>query len=441
MNEAAMLWDGVIATLRQRGLLREQTPVADGIILPDRVVFLLDMQRLGGVPREAWLDPRLRRQIRATLGGRPVVVTDSVGLAVQIGRFPTSPASPLPRHIPLDLSHRPVGMLYPVPVGVSKNGPLWASLPDMGHILVGSTTRTGKTMWIQAALVALTTAHTPGDLRVAIVDPKEVDFARWRGVEHIIGVAGSDDAEQLVGDVLNEAESRQKRFSAAGATSWLAYRQKAEDLPLIVLVVDEFIDLAVLAGLRSPFYRNLLRLASKGAGMGVYLVLAATNPKAEVINTLIRANCSTRIAFRCAERRQSEAILEVPGAEELPPVPGRALVRFPGGVRLREVQSYYVELPGPREPELGEVERALVRYAVEHLDGKFPVNQLAEAFRGKVTAWRIRLLAEDWERRGWLTRPRHATDPRRVTDELRRLAGLTGTQAAQDSQGWREEDD
>lgn len=430
MNEALHIWNAVIATLHQRGLLTSgQAPVADGIILPDRIVFILDMEHLAGIPREAWLDRGLHLQLRAALGGRPVAVTDSFGLAVQVGRYPAQPRQPLPRHVPLDLSHCPAGMAYPIPLGVGHRGPVWCSLPDLGHILVGGTTRTGKTAWIRAALTALTSTHTADQVRIAVVDPKGVDFARWEP-PHLLGMATDvDDAARLVGEVLTEAEARQSRFAAVGANSLAAYqRATRQPIPAMVLVVDEFIDLAVLAGMRSPFYRSLLRLASKGAGLGIYLVLAATNPKAEIVNTLIRANCATRLAFRCAERRQSEAILEQAGAEDLPAVPGRMLARLPGRPGLLELQAYYVEaLPQTAGPALTEEERALVEYAIQHLGGAFPVGQLAEAFRGRMTAWRIRTLAEEWERRGWLTRPRHATDPRRVTDELLEAAGLTRT--------------
>jgi hypothetical protein len=125
MNEAYQTWNAVIATLRQRGLLTNgQSPVADGILLPDRLIFVLDMQRLAGIPREAWLDPDLHRQLRAALGGRPVVVTDFFGLAVQVGRQPLQPPQPLPRHIPLDLSHCLPGLKYPVPLGVGRRGPM-----------------------------------------------------------------------------------------------------------------------------------------------------------------------------------------------------------------------------------------------------------------------------------------------------------------------------
>ncbi|WP_376791492.1 FtsK/SpoIIIE domain-containing protein [Thermoflexus sp.] len=430
MNEALQTWNAILTVLRQRGLLRDEAPVADGIILPDRLVFVLDMERMGGIPREAWLDRDLHLQIRATLGGRPVTVTDSFGLAVQVGRFPLPPRQPLPRHVPLDLSHRPAGIDLAVPLGVGHRGPLWASLPDLGHILVGGTTRTGKTAWIRSAVVALTSAHTADEVRIAVVDPKGIDFANWRPPHRIDVATDVDEAARLIGDILGEAEARQGRFAATGATSLAAYRKAVGMLPAVVLVVDEFVDLAVLAGLRSPLYRSLLRLASKGAGLGIYLILAATNPKAEIINTLIRANCSTRLAFRCAERRQSEAILEQPGAEALPPIPGRMLARLPGRPRLLELQAYFVEaLPSVGGPTLRPEERELVAYAVERLGGTFPIGQLAEAFKGKLSAWRIRQIAEEWERRGWLTRPRHATDPRRVTDALLEAAGLGRTGA------------
>jgi hypothetical protein len=76
----------------------------------------------------------------------------------------------------------------------------------------------------------------------------------------------------------------------------------------------------------------------------------------------------------------------------------------------------------PVGPALGDVERALVAYALQELNSAFKVNALAEAHKGTISGRQIRKLAKQWEQRGWLTTPEHATDARKVTPELEALA-------------------
>jgi hypothetical protein len=83
---------------------------------------------------------------------------------------------------------------------------------------------------------------------------------------------------------------------------------------------------------------------------------------------------------------------------------------------------------------LSDVERALVAYALEQLEGRFIVNRLAQALAGQgISHHQVQKIAEQFERRSWLTKPQHATDARRITPELARLAGVahTGVQAIQ----------
>ena len=96
MNDDVILfWWAIIGALKRRELLAErprpgavQVPEADAYILPDRVVFVLDPQRLGGVPRDVWLDRRVWAEWREALGGRRVFVTESNGLAITVSRTP-----------------------------------------------------------------------------------------------------------------------------------------------------------------------------------------------------------------------------------------------------------------------------------------------------------------------------------------------------------------
>ena len=94
-DEVVEYWQRIIGTMRQRGLLGERPrrgvemlPVADAILLPDRCIFVLDMQRLAGISRKAWLDPALWAQWQAALQGRRVSVSDGGGLAITVAREP-----------------------------------------------------------------------------------------------------------------------------------------------------------------------------------------------------------------------------------------------------------------------------------------------------------------------------------------------------------------
>ena len=111
-SEMVIYWRGIIATLHERGLLKERPqqggaiiPEADGYLLLDRAIFNLDMHRLGGIPRETWLDRNLWAQWQATLKGRRCFVSDGGGLAICIARRPGQHVKRLPAVIPLAAEH------------------------------------------------------------------------------------------------------------------------------------------------------------------------------------------------------------------------------------------------------------------------------------------------------------------------------------------------
>jgi hypothetical protein len=191
------LFRGVRHTLLNRGLYR---PRKDGgvqevafnrTLLFDRlgvVAFEVDTLRLP-VKIEQLLNPEVAHQMQASLGGRQVRVTNSRGLLFGVRLEPDEPQPRvrLPRRVPLDLDaagrcspgsgkgviqSRP----YLIPIGQGAGGRVWRSLLDTGHILVGGETGSGKSTWLNAALVALLAAYTPQELQIAIIDPKMVEF-------------------------------------------------------------------------------------------------------------------------------------------------------------------------------------------------------------------------------------------------------------------------
>lgn len=369
--------------------------------------------------------------------GKPVHKLNTTGLTYCIELKPRS-RSRLPTNVELNMETRPAGE-YMIPIGQGVDRAEWRSLYETSHILVGGESRSGKSTWLNAMLVALLSTYTPDALRLALIDPKGVEFTPFDGIPHLVKPVATEprSASALTTWLIGEMDRRRDLFAGLLARHLQAYNQRAvelgaEPLPLILVVIDEVSDIALQAGLNSVFYKNLIRLSSKGAAFGLILVLATQNPKAEVLNTLIRGNMSTRIAFRVAGVEHSKTILGRSGAQDLPrTIRGRLLARLDGS--LTELQGFYVsdkivqslarrwgELNGG--PRLSELERALVVYAQQELGGEFPISRLAEAFKGQISRRQLVKLARRWELDGWLTARSSVSEPRRITETLSHLA-------------------
>jgi DNA segregation ATPase FtsK/SpoIIIE-like protein len=192
-----------------------------------------------------------------------------------------------------------------------------------------------------------------------------------------------------------------------------------------VAVFDEFTALMDEAGKRSDLYRLIGQLAMRGRKYGITLVFAGQDFKADLLNTRITNQLRTRVQFACATAYQSQVVLGRAGAEKIT-TPGRALISFGG--KIIEVQTFWVdkgrvsESASQRISPLSAEEQELVRYALQHLGGKFNIRDLAEAFRGQVSQRRIEGLSRAWEARGWLRAGPTRADGKTVTDELRELA-------------------
>ena len=334
------LFRGVRHTLLNRGLYGKR----DGgiqevswkrtILLDDLgvVAFEVDVGRLP-VKIERLLNPEVAHQMQASLGGRRVKVANSQGLLFGVALEPEEPrlATRLPRQVVLDLGSRPAGK-YLVPIGQGASGPVWRSLLETGHTLVGGESGSGKSTWLHTMLTALLSVHPPGELQVVLVDPKQVEFQIYQSLPHLMAPVATEarEASVLTDLLLAELNQRRALFARVGARNLVNYcHLTGSPLPLILQVVDEVTDITLEAGLKSSFYKNLIRLVSKGRAFGLVVVMATQNPKAEVLNTLIRGNMSTRIAFRVATANHSRTILGMSGAEKIPrSVRGRLVARL-----------------------------------------------------------------------------------------------------------------
>jgi DNA segregation ATPase FtsK/SpoIIIE-like protein len=319
-----------------------------------------------------------------------------------------------------------------VPIGIGSQGEVWCALTTLGHTLIAGTTGSGKSTWVHAALAALLLHNGPAQLQLALVDPKRSEFAVWAGVPQLVEGVAHDEATAgaLLARLVAELDRRSELLAGALARDLARYNGRAaESLPYLLLVIDEVLDLLLTAGERSALSKDLTRLVVKGRAAGIFVWVASQHARFDLLPRAVNVNLGSRLVFRVADDAAAR-LAGCPGAQQIPRTrPGRMLARLEG--EPVPVQGYHVDEatmqqvaarlrePGP-SARLSAAELALVRYAIEQLDGCFIVGKLAAAFAGEWTHYRIATLARTWEARGWLSKPAHATDPRRVTAELDR---------------------
>ncbi len=387
----------------------------------------LDTQRLPHGVRAGELTAVGTLQHLAAVLHRPVHLAEGHGITYAVAMAPGRLTGRLPGQVELEEAMASWnGRPYTFPLGASPAGPVWETL--RGHYLVAGETCSGKTTWLVATSLALAAIHTPDELALVIVDPKGVDLVSLGNLPHAAGdVATSpDEAAAALAELIGVVDERRRLFLQAGQALGAAIsnleiynRKTGARLPRVLAIVDEVTDLAMqLGGPRSDFFRNLVRLASIGRSFGIHLLLATQNPKAEVLDTLARGNLAGRICFRVPEAVQSRIVLGEGGAEKLPRMPGRMLAKLDG--RILTLQGYMVpdadmqalvtmgrlvqpggddqELTGrdvtaggevtgaaaplgPVQVPLTDLERRMVRYAVEQLGGRFPEREIVEGLR------------------------------------------------------------
>jgi hypothetical protein len=357
--------------------------------------------------------------------GKPVKRLNTTGLTYCVALKPQKKQR-LPKMIELDLAHRPAGD-YMIGFGLSRQGEVWKPLEKLRHIVVAGSTDSGKSAFLRSLLYQLCKSNEL--VKLYLTDMEGLTFAVFEGVPQLTWpIAESvEDATKIAFQLTQEMERRAALYQATGRfpEKLSEYNSQISILPWTVAVFDEFTALMDEAGKRSDLYRLIGQLAMRGRKYGITLVFAGQDFKADLLNTRITNQLRTRVQFACATAYQSQVVLGRAGAEKIT-TPGRALVSFGG--KITEVQTFWVDKEevlglrqGPVSPLAGD-ERELVRYALEHLGGKFNIRDLAEAFKGRVSQRQIERLSRQWEMRGWLVAGPTRADGKTVTDELRELA-------------------
>jgi len=214
-------------------------------------------------------------------------------------------------------------------------------LARMPHLLVAGTTGSGKSVALNAMILSLLYKAEPRQVRLILVDPKMLELSVYEGIAHLLAPVVTDVklAANALGWCVGEMERRYRLMSTLGVRNLAGYNARIvearkakkpltnpfsltpenpepiEEMPLIVVVIDELADLMMATG--KKIEELIARIAQKARAAGIHLILATQRPSVDVITGLIKANIPSRIAFQVASKIDSRTILDQMGAETL----------------------------------------------------------------------------------------------------------------------------
>jgi DNA segregation ATPase FtsK/SpoIIIE, S-DNA-T family len=219
-------------------------------------------------------------------------------------------------------------------------------IAKMPHVLVAGTTGSGKSACVNAILSSILMAASPNEVRLVLVDPKQVELNHYEHVPHLLTpvVTSPRLAANVLSNLITEMETRYGVMSQARARNLEELnriRLKAGEAPLphILCVIDELADLMMVAP--AEVEDSIIRLAQKSRATGIHLVLATQRPSTDIITGTIKVNIPSRIAFSVSSQTDSRVILDQGGAESLLGM-GDMLFRGAGSSKLERVQGAFI---------------------------------------------------------------------------------------------------
>ena len=271
----------------------------------------------------------------------------------------------------------------PMALGEDIGGePVCADLAKMPHLLIAGTTGSGKSVGINAMILSLMYKLPPEKCRFIMVDPKMLELSIYEGIPHLLSPVVIDPKKAVTALkwAVREMESRYEMMSKAGVRNLAGFNDKVEELkrtggrltkqvqtgfeadtgrpvyeteeipleqiPNIVIVIDEMADLMMVAG--KEIEACIQRLAQMARAAGIHLITATQRPSVDVITGTIKANFPTRISYMVSSKIDSRTILNEQGAEQLLGM-GDLLYMASGG-KIKRLHGPFVS-----DEEVGEI--------------------------------------------------------------------------------------
>ena len=252
--------------------------------------------------------------------------------------------------------------------------PVMADLAKMPHLLVAGTTGSGKSVGINTMILSLLYRLTPEQCRLILVDPKMLELSVYDGIPHLLAPVVTEPKKAVVALkwVVQEMENRYRKMAKIGVRNIDGYNERmreaaakgetlsrtvqtgfdpesgeavfeeevieTEQLPFIVVVIDEMADLMMVAG--KDIEAAVQRLAQMARAAGVHLITATQRPSVDVITGTIKANFPSRISFQVTSKIDSRTVLGEQGAEQL--LGQGDMLFMGGGGRVQRVHGPFV---------------------------------------------------------------------------------------------------
>ena len=236
-------------------------------------------------------------------------------------------------------------------------------LASMPHMLVAGSTGAGKSVFINSILVSLLVKKSPNQMKLILIDPKQLELALYARLPHLIMPVVTEPkmAATALLWACQEMERRYSIMSEMGVRNIEGFNHKLKsssretleklqkyyeyatedtyELPYIVVIVDEFADL-MLSAKKVEIENHIAKLAAKARASGIHLILATQRPSVDVITGVIKGNFPTRVSFRVTTSTDSRTILNAMGAEKLL---GKGDMLFKQNVDTTRIHSSFID--------------------------------------------------------------------------------------------------
>ncbi len=211
----------------------------------------------------------------------------------------------------------------PLVLGVDVIGkPIICDLVGMPHLLVAGATGSGKSVGMNAMLTSLLCKKSPEEMKLILIDPKRLEFTPYTDIPHLLFpiVTQPHKAAGVLKWLVQEMEERYEMMARCGVRNIIEYKKFAkeksfEQIPFIVVMIDELADLMMVAA--RDVETQLIRLAQMARAAGIHLIVATQRPSVDVVTGLIKVNFPSRVSFRVSSKVDSRTILDGVGAEKL----------------------------------------------------------------------------------------------------------------------------
>jgi DNA segregation ATPase FtsK/SpoIIIE, S-DNA-T family len=279
------------------------------------------------------------------------------------------------RELLVSEAHHDTSLRLPLAMGKDIGGaPVVADLARMPHLLVAGTTGSGKSVAINTMILSLLYRHSPRECRFIMIDPKMLELSIYEGIPHLLAPVVTEPRKAIFALkwTVREMEERYRKMSHLGVRNIDGYNMRLKeardagkqlsrkvqtgfdpdtgkpvfedqgldlnDLPYIVVIVDEMADLMLVAG--KEIEGAIQRLAQMARAAGIHLIMATQRPSVDVITGTIKANFPSRVSFQVTSKIDSRTILGEQGAEQL--LGQGDMLYMAGGGRITRVHGPFV---------------------------------------------------------------------------------------------------